>query len=313
MFKSLDYIANKYIDAEIIYEKQMGSSFQNFMTLTNISKEFLPLNTYTTKDIFNIWKDYRVYNFIQDKYCHTPILFEGFKEIVGFTHIKKCIDEGGIFATYHFGDYRYIPYYLTKLVNIDSLHISTDIDTYNKEKRLAIWKECRKIYPVKDILSEKICTSTTFLKKMNKGESIILCLDDSIKSNETYDIINIKHLSSMVKMKINVFKLIYFSKKPMCILISDRNEEGLSRLTAYPHFYILQKDNIKHAANYSYHLFQTKLETQPQLWSLWCKHHQNVTKWNELPVGTTNPSIDWKIDNNALGLDIGTGHIHKIS
>ncbi|PGD97847.1 hypothetical protein [Bacillus wiedmannii] len=313
MSQSLEHMATKYIDAEIIYEKHIGSNFQNFKTLTNISKELIPLNTYTTEDIFNIWKSHRIYNFIQNKYCHTPILFDGFKEIIGFTHIKQCLNNGGIFATYHFGNYRYIPYYLTTLANINSLYISTDIDTYNQEKRLTIWKESKKIYPLKDILSEKIYFSTTFLKNMSLGESMLLCLDDIPTSHENYSIINIKHLSSIVKMKMNIFKLLYFSKRPMCILISDKNDEGLSRLTAYPPFYISQKDNIPHAANYSYHLFQEKLKAQPQLWNLWYKHHQYVTKWGEFPHQKLPPSIDLKITNGRLGLDISTGHIHRIS
>ncbi|MFS1519697.1 hypothetical protein V1503_25045 [Bacillus sp. SCS-151] len=304
------------IDIESILKKEEdeGSSNDNFFALANITKELLPTKQYSREQLLEIWKNYRTSNERQNIFRLEPLLQE-FKEIRGIENLKKCCEEGGVFGTFHYGDYRHVPFQITKSLQMDktnSLNIVVDQDSYNSEIELKKWNKLREKYNVKYIVSEEENSGLKLLRLLRKGRSILLYLDGNTGSGDDSQPFNVQHITSTVHIRSGIFRLVQLLKKPMCIVIADKNANGESRLTAYKPITV-NKDTLKKSIDYSYELFRNKLVEQPELWRFWFRHHRYVKEWDNIHINETHiQNIDWFNNKKEFGLDLETGNIFKI-
>ncbi len=302
------------MDEVFAYEKEHGSSIGNFKSLVNISKEFSYFN-YDANSILDIWKQYRINNHIQDLYRDDPYLFHGFKEVIGEEHIRSCFAQGGVFATYHFGDYRYVPFQIYESTNMNkenSIDIVVDTESYESERSLTKWNELREKNNVNYIISENHSSGLKLLKILRKSGSILLYLDgNSGLGNDSYEIF-VRHLSSTVQIRSGIFRLVALLQKPICIIVADQSKQGRSRIIAYEPFFV-NKNQLELAVEKAYSFFRNALKKNPHLWRFWFRHHRYVKEWGTPTLHCEKSiNIDWYSEDKKFGIDLRTGTIYQM-
>lgn len=296
-------------------ESMYGSDFDNFIALVNLSKELQPLLQYDKSKIMRVWEKYRFNNEVQNYLRQEPYTFSGFKEIIGMENIVSCFEEGGVFATFHFGHYRHVPIELTKSLNNSknfSLDIVVDRESYNSELELTKCNEIKQQSNISYIIAEENISGLKLLRLLKQGGSFLLYLDGNTGAGEDSKPIEVQHITSLISLRSGIFRLLQLTKKPLCLVMADLNSDGEPRLKAENLRYI-NKENFEQSVNEIYSIFRNTLTNQPELWRFWYRHHLYVNSWMEIKNSMTNsPSIDWR-SNNGLGLDITTGNVYKLN
>ncbi|MEC2873259.1 hypothetical protein ACIQHV_32040 [Bacillus bombysepticus] len=280
MDEELNYLAECFIDCQIATEKIIGSEYSDFIALANLSKELAFFNRFTNVEVINLWRNYRINKYIQKKYRLNPHYYKGFKEIVGLNNIYLCKKDQGIFCTFQFGDFNLIECQLYKILK------SNVFSTENKYLDFSDLQTIKKdeIYPgllfLDNLLYHRISTEDndkTFLNLTFKSDAIDL-------------------LCSL--------------KRPLCLLIADRNRNGESRLTAYNLFRSIYVGENKKQKLFTSILepFNLKLRLYPHLWGLWDKLYTYEAR-NEENLKFTELGVDWFDSDKNLGLNIKTGNI----
>lgn len=295
-------------------ESMYGSDFDNFIALVNLSKELQPLLQYDKLKIIQVWKKYRFNNEVQNYLRQEPFAFSGFKEKIGMENIISCFEKGGVFATFHFGYYRHVPFELTKSLNEGnkfSLDIVVDRESYNSELELTKWNEIKQENNISYIIAEENISGLKLLRLLKQGGSFLLYLDGNTGAGEDSKPIEVRHITSLIRLRSGIFRLLQLTKKPLCLVMTDLNSDGEPRLKAENLKYF-RKENFEQSVNEIYTIFRNTLINRPELWRFWYRHHLYVNSWMEIKNSMTNsPSIDWR-SNNGLGLDLTTGNVYKL-
>lgn len=177
MIKDADKYQNKLTE-QLNEETVNGSHHDDFLALVNISRELLPLSK-GKEEIMSLWRKYRLNNEEQNYLRHEPYGFQGFKEIIGSENITSCFEQGGVFATFHFGHYRYVPFQLGHLLNMNkdnSIDIVVDQESFDSELQLTKWNELREEYNVNYIISEENNSGLKLLRILKQHKSFLLYL-----------------------------------------------------------------------------------------------------------------------------------------
>lgn len=295
-------------------EVSIGSNFGDFLALVNIAKEFSPLKNYNKENLMDLWKNYRINNAVQNHLRHNPFDFLGFSEIIGIENIISCFKQGGVFATFHFGHYRHVPFQLSQILNMNkenSIDIVVDQESYNSEMELTEWNLLREKYKVNYIISEEINSGLKLLRLLKQDKSFLLYLDGNTGAgNDSYPL-EVLHITSITKIRSGIFRLLQLTNKPLCLLVSSLNSEEKPYLQAYKPI-IINKENLEEAVNEIYSLFRFSLSERPELWRFWYRYHLNVDRWEEKQnTELSQPIIDWK-SNNGLGVDLSTANVYKL-
>ncbi|MDX8361512.1 hypothetical protein [Cytobacillus sp. IB215316] len=301
------------IEDVLVDEEKYGSHHDDFMALANLSKELNPTSKYDINNLLDIWKKYRKHNEKQNLNRTDPSLFSGFKEIHGLQYLKDCVEQGGVFATYHYGDYRHVPVEIVKSLDLNennSIDMVVDNESYHSEMSLTLWKELKEELFIKFIVSESETSGLKLLRKLRNGRSILLYLDGNSGSGDDSYPAEVNHISSRVQIRSGIFRLIQMLKKPLCVVLADHNDQGEARLTAYP-LITISKDNLQEGIDQSYEIFTKNLEKSPHLWRFWFRHHKYVNEWNR-NSNHSEHKIHWRNRNGTLGVDLSTGNIYKI-
>lgn len=295
-------------------ESMYGSDFDNFIALVNLSKELQPILQYDKLKIIQVWKKYRFNNEVQNYLRQEPFAFSGFKEKIGMENIISCFEKGGVFATFHFGYYRHVPFELTKSLNEGnkfSLDIVVDRESYNSELELTKWNEIKQENNISYIIAEENISGLKLLRLLKQGGSFLLYLDGNTGAGEDSKPIEVRHITSLIRLRSGIFRLLQLTKKPLCLVMTDLNSDGEPRLKAENLKYF-RKENFEQSVNEIYTIFRNTLINRPELWRFWYRHHLYVNSWMEIKNSMTNsPSIDWR-SNNGLGLDLTTGNVYKL-
>ncbi|WP_112180329.1 MULTISPECIES: hypothetical protein [Paraliobacillus] len=295
------------------HEKKQGLLHHDFMALVNIAKELLPLG-YSINNIEDIWTKYRLNNLEQNQYRLDPDLFEGFDEVIGEENIIECIKNKGVFGTFHYGAYRYVPLYLNNYVqsNVSSLDIVVDRDSFESENGLVKWKKLRTKADVNYIISEEYGSGLKLLRTLKQRGNILLYLDGNTGSGEDSNPMSCKHITSRVKMRSGIYRLVSLLKKDLCIIVADQPKEGYNRLIAYKPFSV-NKRNIELGVEDSYSLFRKSILERPELWRFWYRHHNYVEQWQALFINSVVPSpqVQWVEEETGLGIDLRTGNVYQ--
>ncbi len=313
MLKSEDQIQHDCM-LKLSEESIYGSDFDNFIALVNLSKELQPLLQYDKLKIIQVWEKYRFNNEVQNYLRQEPFAFSGFKEKIGMENIISCFEKGGIFATFHFGHYRHVPLELTKSLNKGnnfSLDIAVDRESYDSELELTKWNEIKQENNISYIIAEENISGLKLLRLLKQGGSFLLYLDGNTGAGEDSKPIEVQHITSLIRLRSGIFRLLLLTKKPLCLVMADLNSDGEPRLKAENLRYF-RKENFEQSVNEIYTIFRNTLINHPELWRFWYRHHLFVNSWIEINNSMTNsPSIDWR-SNNGLGLDITTGNVYKL-
>ncbi|HGO9416281.1 TPA: hypothetical protein ACLBZX_004751 [Bacillus cereus] len=280
MNEELNYLAESFIDCQIATEKIIGSEYSDFIALANLSKELASFNRFTNVEVIDLWRKYRINKYIQRKYRLTPHYYKGFKEIVGLDNIYLCKKAQGFFCTFQFGDFNLIDYQLCKIFKTNVF--------LTRSKYL-------NISDLKKIKEDEIYPGLLFLDNF-------LCKRISTEDNTT-TFLNLTFKSEAINLLCSL-------KKPLCLLIADKNRNGESRLVAYNLFKSIHVGQNKKQKLFTCILepFNLKVRLYPHLWGLWDKLYTYEIR-SEENLKFTKLEVDWFDNDKSLGLNIKTGNI----
>jgi hypothetical protein len=293
-------------------EKTNGVNYDDFMALVNIAKEILPCEGTNKSMVQNTWFNYRLNNMEQNKYRYNPTLFHGFDEVVGENNIIECIEGGGVFGTFHYGAYRYVPSIINDYIKdrSSSLDIVVDRESYESEKELDEWNKIRKENDVNYIVSEDYGSGLKLLRILKKRGNILLYLDGNTGSGNDSVPSVCRHITSVTQMRSGIYRLASLLKRKICIVIADQPEPGVNRLVAYKPFAI-EKNSLDEGVERAYSYFRCSLKQNPALWRFWYRYHNYVEKWDHV-CANFDPEVDWMNQEHGLGVDLRTGKLYEI-
>jgi len=256
----------------------------------NMVRELGPLG-FTPEQIEEHWCKYRAHRKIQQEVIDRPEVFPGFAEVKGQEHMRRILDEGGAFLSWHFGLMRYnLEPILAELYRRQELGMNRPFvqvgsqAAVERESGLDEWVAMRQRCGIELLSSQDRMTGLKLFNHLKLGGAFTLFLDGQTGFNDDNRMIHTPFLSSTIKVRSGIFRILHRSKKPVCIVTTRYNEEYQPTITFHEPIQVFDPQ----AACVEVHrYFQSELIEHPEWWFAWYQHHPTVIAWHPSLEGTT--------------------------
>ncbi|KMK76750.1 hypothetical protein [Alkalihalobacillus pseudalcaliphilus] len=292
-------------------KEQKVHDFEYLRALSNLIKELKPLQ-YSTSSILEIWYEYMWKIESQNTIRVSPFSFEGFKGIKGQEHIFECVQEAGVFVSFHLNNYRLIPFYLALFLKDRGL--SYKLSLLIDQKTSELEKELEQYEIKKDLIDQVLIAENKnigfeILKTLEKNH-LFLYLDGNTGVGKDFNPIEVNYLSSVVTIRSGIFRLLSIINKPVCCINIVTDQNGNEYLEAQPLIKVT-KNNIHDSAKEMYSHFLNILRKNPENWRFWYRHHLQVSDWKQVDVHS-DVLVDYYDKQNLFGLSLEDGNFYKV-
>ncbi|MEY2364030.1 insulinase family protein [Lysinibacillus capsici] len=304
------------------YYYEHGLSIDQFLSLTNMVMELLPLEL--NEPCEKIWAKYLSHNRLINRERVKPNFeIDSFDEIFGEEYMMETLSEGGAFLTWHFGDYRHNTDQIIKALRFKlqdknrKFFVVVDQESYESEGKLEAWEKVREEAGVRLLVAESKLIAIKLFYLLKENNSFLLFLDGQAGFNEDNADIRTKFLSSEIKVRSGIFRILEKAKKKICILITTMSEDGKKQIIFYKPF-LVEPNKIDEAVNKAFSIFTAELIKKPELWRLWYRHDEQVLNWHSsVNIDNGRPiQIDWRTkdihSNQMLGLDAKNARLFEL-
>lgn len=320
-FKSLYTLHHEQVEDELHKEREGGIHLGSFYALMNIVKEFKPLQPKVAAE--SIWIDYLAFLRTIDEHKKSPYSFLEWDEVEGREHLRATLQEGGALLTWHYGFVRHNM--ITIGQEIRAGHMSAKLpfyliaerETVEQEKKLSGWDAIRKYAGAELLNAEDEMIGIRLYSHLRKGGSFSLFVDGQTGYNTDNHAANIPFLSSRIRTRSGIFRILAKTKKPVCPYFMTLTEDFRSKIVFLPP--VILDEDVPFAADRIYEPFRKQLLAQPALWRFWDRHHQQVVQWGdeEKPDTTDTASqVDWisrPLEGfGQLGLNTASGTVYSL-
>lgn len=304
------------------YYKEHGLTIDQFLPLTNMVMELSPLKL--NEPYEKIWAKHLAHNRLINRERVNPNFNnDSFDEIIGEEYMMETLQEGGAFLSWHFGDYRHNTDEIIKALRFKlqdksrKFYVVVDQESFESEGKLESWEEIRKKAGVNLLIAESKLIAIKLYYILKENNSFLLFLDGQAGFNEDNAEIRTNFLSSEIKVRSGIFRILERAKKKICIILTTISEEGKKQIIFYKPF-LVEPTKIDEAVNKAFSIFTEELKKKPELWRLWYRHDEQVVNWHpSVNIDNGQPiQIDWRTKSQSsdpmLGLDAKNARLFEL-
>ncbi len=244
--------------------------FDYLIAFSNIIKELRYFGTYNPVEVFDKYSEYVA---ICDQYRINNNLHNGFKKTEGFSieNLKQLYAETGFaIIGMHYGAYRPAQYIITdelkKVHPNKKILIVVDEESFKSESASEEVVKTYKRQNIEMVIAEKSNTALKIVRHLKSGGIVILYLDGMTGYGEDKYPIQLPFISSEIKIRSGIFRLLEKVKVPIVGVITPELDEILISLP-------INTDNVISTASNVLSFFRPTLLKDPGLWRLWYRHH----------------------------------------
>lgn len=298
------------------YDKRKGVPLSYLLALSNLIRELGSLLPYSS--IEGEWIRYRKHISLTDAFRVKPSLFPGFVEINGLGYLDEVLVSGGIVATFHYGDYRALTKEIGRRAGAKGVPVALVLDrpSFDSESSLAYGLhalQLKGLGTVEYMVAEDSNVALQLLRFIKRGGIVIIYIDGNRGSGEDSVDLEAKFVTSLIKVRSGIFRLLAMTSKPLIMAIADRTDKNVPILT-FSSPYCLERNHLLEGIEFCYSHIRPLLHERPYLWRFWYRHHEQVVSWADFPAReTTRQSSEWftKADSYILRLEVATGYVYK--
>ncbi|MFJ7407634.1 MULTISPECIES: hypothetical protein [unclassified Lysinibacillus] len=286
--------------------------FDYLMAFSNIIKELRYFGNYSPLNVFNKYSEYIA---ICDQYRINNNFHKGFKKTEGFSieKLQQLYTETGFaIIGMHYGAYKPVQYKITdELIKVHpdkKILLVVDEESYNSESASIEVVKTYSRQNVEMIIAEKSNSALKIVRHLKNGGVVILYLDGMTGYGEDKYPIQLPFISSEIKIRSGIFRLLEKVKVPVIGVITPEIDEILISLP-------IQTNNVNSTASNVLSFFRPTILKEPSLWRLWYRHHMFCENYpNVLDYSNENVDIeDWICEDISptLVLNKETGDIYQ--
>ncbi|MGE7934848.1 M16 family metallopeptidase [Viridibacillus arvi] len=304
------------------YYKEHGLTTDQFFPLMNMVMELSPLKINESYE--KIWMKYLAHNrMINRERVNPNFEIDNYDEIIGEEYMMETLNEGGAFLSWHFGDYRHNVDEIIKALRFKfqnknrKFYVVVDQESFESEGKLDLWEKIREEAGVKLLVAESNLIAIKLFYILKENDSFLLFLDGQAGFNEDNTDIRTNFLSSEIKVRSGIFRILERAKKKICILLTTLSEDGKKQIIFHKPFAV-EPNKIDEAVNKAFSIFTSELKKKPELWRLWYRHDEQVVEWHpSVNIQDGKPiQIDWKTksqnSSQILGLDTNHARLYEL-
>lgn len=159
------------------------------------------------------------------------------------------------------------------------LYQVVDQESIVRERGLEQWKAKRDWARLQLLNSQSKMIGLTLHSHLRRGGSFCLFLDGQTGYNEDNYDLNVRWITSIIKTRSGIYRIISKSKKKICLSIMSLTDDYRSIIQFFPPISV--SESIQETCSELHALFRQRLQERPEWWRLWSKHHHQVIKWGD--------------------------------
>lgn len=293
---------------ELYKEKKYGCPKSYFMAYHSLLREYRTLRS--VEEIQKIWFYNRVYIKLMDYYRNEPGMFYNNLNIKGMDKIINLINGGGVFATFHYGNYRDLLYTVTMKVTekYPDVPIAIIVDQDSYDKRPKYCNETRQKFEY--IIADSPDVAFKLAHHLKKGGWVYIFLDGNTGTGKDKHGLNIEFITSNITIRSGFFRLLSILEKPVVPIIAA-GPLNSNIYSIYKPIYI-SKNELEKSAQEIYETFKEKILDKPEYWRFWFRHYLQVNEWSDSNEKLPQHFSEFvcKLDEKDLIINDNTGKIY---